>query len=102
MSDAVMNYLSKNQNRMVQELLNLAGIDSPSSVKACTDLAISYLAERFRSLGLSVERLPQKDCGDFLLASMRPDAQADSPPVVTLCHVDTVWPEGETKKRPPR
>ena len=102
MSDGVMNYLSLHQGRMVQELLDLAAIDSPSSVKSCTDLAVSHLAERFRSLGLTVERLPQKDCGDFLLASLRGDSPATSPPVVILCHVDTVWPEGETRRRPPR
>lgn len=97
----ITKYLLQNQGRMVQELLTLAGIDSPSSSKSCTDRAISHLAERFRSLDVSVERLAQKDCGDFLRVSMGPVSNTQSRPVVLLCHADTVWPEGEAKKRPP-
>lgn len=99
--DTLNRYFMENKDRIVQELLTLSGIDSPSSSKACTDRAISYLADRLRALGVTVERLAQRECGDFLRGSLGQAGPA-LPPVVMLCHVDTVWPEGESRRRPPQ
>jgi glutamate carboxypeptidase len=99
--DALNGYFAQKKEEIVRELLGLAGIDSPSSSKLCTDRAISYLTDRFQSFGVMTERIPQTYCGDFLKVSLEPKTCKGRPPTLMLCHVDTVWPEGETIKRPP-
>ena len=68
-------------------------IESPTSDKASNDRLISFVNEKFESLGGTVEINSQSDFGDHLVAHW-PGA---GKPGLVIGHVDTVWPLGTLK-----
>lgn len=80
----------------VEELVNQ---DSPSSRKDLCDKVADYLEGRFRALGAHVTREAFEECGDTLIARW-PGSDPTLPPIILVGHYDTVWPAGETAKRP--
>jgi len=99
-SEACLNYFANATEDMLATLEMLAAIDSPSGdVDAISRFVIVYgpLLER---AGLVVREIPGPS-GPHVFAEA-PWAGQDGPPIVLVGHTDTVWPVGETLRRPPR
>lgn len=81
-------------------LKGLAALESPSSDKAAVDACSAYVATQLRDLGAAVTVVPQTAAGDHLTADW-PGTDPSSQ-LLTLCHLDTVWPKGTLAARPLR
>ena len=85
---------------MVDELDALVRMETPTHDKAAVDRCGRWLQARLEGLGAEVERIPQQQVGDMLLAAWHSDAPG--PAILFLTHSDTVWPLGTLAARPPR
>jgi glutamate carboxypeptidase len=92
----VLDYLHGRQGDMSQTLEQLVMLDSPSSEREAVNSVADFLAQAFGALDADVERLPQPAFGDHLRVTW---GQGDRQ-VLLLGHMDTVWPVGETQRRP--
>jgi glutamate carboxypeptidase len=81
---------------MVHMLENLVMLDSPSNEPAAVNAVGDFLSQAFGALDARVERLAQSAFGDHLRATW---GEGDRQ-VLLLGHMDTVWPVGETRRRP--
>ena len=99
MSELLRHFEGRRQ-AMVDELGELVNIETPTRDKAAVDRGGAALQARLEALGADVQRFPQQQVGDMLLA--RWHADAPGPPILFLTHIDTVWPLGTLAARPPR
>ncbi len=88
------------QGELVALLRELAVRESPTTEKAAVDRLGEFIAERLRELGARVERIPHETVGDHWVATWG-DVEA-STQILTLCHLDTVWPLGTLERMPLR
>lgn len=88
------------REELVSLLRELAVRESPTTEKAAVDRLGEFVADRLRDLGARVERIPQKTVGDHWIATWG-DPEA-STQILTLCHLDTVWPLGTLARMPIR
>ncbi|SNB63861.1 M20 family metallopeptidase [Thermoflexus hugenholtzii] len=88
------------QEELVALLRELVLRESPTTEKAAVDRLGEFVAERLRELGAQVERIPQEAVGDHWVATWG-DPEA-STQILTLCHLDTVWPLGTLERMPLR
>ena len=93
----IVQTLDKRETEMVALLERLVNIDSGTYLRAGVNQIADIIDPKLRELGFAVDRLSQVDFGDHLLAR-----KAGSSPkrLLCICHMDTVFPEGETKRRP--
>jgi glutamate carboxypeptidase len=85
---------------MVADLLDLAGLESPSAEPAAQAPVLDYLDEAFARRGLRSRRLPAGTSGGMLLAA-GPAHDPPQPFQLLVGHADTVWPRGTAAARPP-
>jgi len=98
MSD-LLNYFQGQQQAMIDQLTTLVNYETPTRDKASVDRLGQYMRSQFQALGASsIERFPQTEVGDMLLAKWHDDAPGQ--PILFLIHIDTVWPLGTLKDRP--
>lgn len=97
LSDPIVDYLEQHLDQYLTDLTYLAGIDSGTHDKAGVDQVQTWLQQRLTEIGFSVERLPQAEWGDDLLARRQGDGQMQ---VLLLGHADTVFPTGTAAVRP--
>jgi glutamate carboxypeptidase len=91
-----LDYLRVSQEEMVRTLECLVMLESPTSDRSAVNAVGDYLSQAFGELDAQVERIPQTAFGDHLRVTWgRGDRQ-----VLLLGHMDTVWPVGETDRRP--
>lgn len=76
----------------------LVAIDSKTGYEEGNNRIIEIFAERFRSIGWSVETPYCSERGKALLATNRPDAKRFD--IVFCAHTDTVQPVGSAAKHP--
>ncbi len=95
--DLIMSHLEAAEDRYLDDLRHLAGIDSGSYDKPGVDRVQGWFAERFAELGFEVERRRQAEWGDDLVARRRGEGRAR---VLLIGHADTVYPPG-TAASPP-
>ena len=90
--------LRDHQEEMTTDLRWLVEMESPSTDKKALDRFARALASRLQDEGLTVEVIPTDGYGDHVRAVLGngPDQ------ILVLCHMDTVWPLGEVKRRPVR
>ncbi len=96
----LLTYFQARQQQMVDLLTELVNHESPTGGKTAVDQLGAFMEAQFRSLGASVQRFPQFEVGDFLLAKW--NAGAPGKPILFLIHIDTVWPLGTLDERPVR
>ena len=89
-------YLAR-QSETVALLRQLVELESPSTDKVALDRLGAFVAAQLRDAGASVEVIPQTAAGDHLVATF---GHGDALPVMTLCHMDTVWPIGTLATMP--
>jgi glutamate carboxypeptidase len=96
-SGKIIQSLDKRETEMLALLERLVNIDSGTNLKAGVNQVAGIIASKLRGLGFEVERLSQPDFGDHLLARKGgPSAKR----LLCIGHMDTVFPEGEAKRRP--
>lgn len=82
---------------MLDLLERLVNIDSGTYLKAGVNRMVDIIAPKLGQLDFDVERLSQADFGDHLLARK---GGSSAKRLLCIGHMDTVFPDGEAKKRP--
>lgn len=95
----LLGFFEDRRDEMVELIVKLATIESPSRVAAAQEPMRSALTAEFEALGLEVRRLEGEDGCDHLMA--RPaEHDASLPSQLLLGHLDTVWPVGTLESMP--
>jgi len=94
--DSILEYLVTQMPHMLNTLERWVNHDSPTFDKPAVDALGRQIAAAFSELGASVETYPQSECGDHLRITW---GQGDRQ-ILLLGHFDTVWPVGESARRP--
>lgn len=81
------------------DLRMLVNIDSGTYNKAGVDRVGAYLRDRFQDFGFSTHFDSQSEYGDHLVATHEGNAP-DGASILLVGHIDTVFPDGEAKRRP--
>lgn len=89
----------RKQTAMVELTRKLVLAESPSSEKAAVDACMSMAAERAGELGGRVKIHRAREFAGVMEARFGPRRRAQKP-VLTLGHLDTVWPTGTLKTMP--
>jgi len=97
MTESIVTFLEGKLDAYLDDLRTLVGIDSGSYDKAGVDAVNAWLEDRLTTLGFAVERHPQTEFGDDLLATLGGKGQGR---VLLLGHSDTVFPSGTAAERP--
>jgi glutamate carboxypeptidase len=102
MAHKLVEYFAARQNETVALLRQLVELESPSESKPALDRLSQFIAAQLRDLGATVKVVPQSDAGDHLVAAFDSGGGPAvlSGPIVTLCHIDTVWPLGTLDNMP--
>src|SRR5215469_15786731 len=94
---ALLIIAQRNSPLLLTDLATLVDIDSgtytPKGIKRIADL----LQKRFAASGCSVEHIPGGEFGSHLVARLRGRGTGR---ILLVGHMDTVFPEGEAKRRP--
>jgi glutamate carboxypeptidase len=90
------DYLLTQQEAMIDTLEQLVMLESPSDERASVNAVGDLLAQAFDAIGAEVERKPQTAFGEHLHVTW---GQGDRQ-ILLVGHMDTVWPLGETERRP--
>lgn len=95
--DIFVEQLNKQFDSFLADLEHIVNMDTPSGHKEHIDLANHYIIERFSELiGGQVDYIAQAEQGDQIKLHLgKGNGQ-----IMILTHIDTVWPLGETAKRP--
>lgn len=88
-------WLSNREEEIIRMLKDIVELESPSRNKKLTDKLCDHLEELFGTVA-KVKRIAQKEVGDNLKITFGHGKKK----VLILCHMDTVFNEGEIKKRP--
>ena len=95
----LLEYFKSRQSDMLDQLTAMVQRESFTRDKSKVDLLVDFMEARFQSIGAdSVQRFPQSEVGDFLLAKWNEDAPGN--PFLFLVHVDTVHPIGSLETMP--
>jgi glutamate carboxypeptidase len=97
MPEPIVTFLEGKLDAYLDDLRTLVSIDSGSYDKAGVDAVNAWLEKRLTKLDFTVERHPQAEFGDDLLATLRGKGQGR---ILLLGHTDTVFPTGTATERP--
>ena len=90
--------IHERREEMLEFLEMLVNMDSPSTDPVLTTAISRAVGMRCEESGASVKYLPVEGAGDHVMATWGSDDGEGS--LLLLCHLDTVWPEGESEERP--
>jgi glutamate carboxypeptidase len=94
-------WLAGQQDAMIDLLRTMVDIDSGSYNKPGIDAVGAVVCRFLESHGLTVEAVPQSRHGDCLRATIPGQASGNAGGnIVLMGHRDTVFPDGETARRP--
>jgi len=96
-SGETIKYLDKREAEMLTLLEKLVNIDSGTYLRRGVNQIASIIVPKLHELGFEVEQLAQPDFGDHLLARK---GGTSIKKLLCIGHMDTVFPEGEAKRRP--
>lgn len=100
-AEALREYLARRSDAMVELLVELVEIESPSDEPEAQHEVQRRLARALEQVGFVARRLPGRATGGLLWA--RPRARSRGTPVqLLLGHSDTVWPVGTLASMPVR
>jgi len=85
---------------MLRVLRRFVTAESPSLEKAAGDRCCSVIAKEWRKLGIRVERIAQKHCGDHLRFTYTADKFRPGGQLLVLGHYDTVYECGTLTRMP--
>jgi len=84
--------------RYLADLEALVNIESGSYTKVGVDEVETWMARRLEALGASIERHPNTELGDTIVATF--ERAVDGPTVMLIGHTDTVFKVGYLAHRP--
>jgi glutamate carboxypeptidase len=96
---AVMEHLSAQRDEMVEMLLALSRLESPTDVVASQAAVQRQLTDALEELGFGVSHRRGHETGGFLFAKARTRVRG-RPAQLLIGHCDTVWPLGTTQSMP--
>lgn len=97
----LMAYFNDRQDEMLALLTEMVERESVTSAKQQVDQLVDFMQARLKTLGAAtIERFPNAEVGDFLLAKW--NATAPGKPYLFLSHIDTVHPIGALAQMPIR
>ncbi|MBN1284826.1 MAG: M20 family metallopeptidase [Anaerolineae bacterium] len=88
----LMQHFESRVEVIVDRLVKLVRLESPSKDKAAVDRMGAEVAAQCWALGAEVTVEPRMEAGDILLAKW--NMGAPGKPIVVIGHMDTVWPLG--------
>ena len=94
---AALDWLEPRQPEMVAELDEYVSIESGSYDIEGVNRVGKRLTSAFRDRGFDIERLPERECGDHLIARRTGSGNGR---LIALIHLDTVWPAGTLAENP--
>ncbi|HYI15220.1 MAG TPA: M20 family metallopeptidase [Thermomicrobiales bacterium] len=94
--EAIVRLSHERQDATMALLRRLVEFESPTSDKPAMDRLIDFLEAELRKRGGQVERLPQVEYGDLVVARFG----SGQKPLHVMTHVDTVWPIGTIERMP--
>jgi glutamate carboxypeptidase len=97
MTEPLVSILESRLDDYISDLRTLVSIDSGTKDKTGVDRVNEWLERRLTTLGFSVERHPQAQAGDNLLATLDGSGSGH---ILLLGHSDTVFPRGTAAERP--
>ena len=102
MAHELVEYFAARQSETIALLHQLVELESPSESKSALDRLGQFIATQLRDVGAGVEVSHQTTAGDHLVATFggANAVLSAASPIVTLCHIDTVWPLGTLVKMP--
>lgn len=98
-SRRLLSYLSQRENEMVDLLIKIVGIETPSSVPESQAEVQSVLRDVLEDRGFRVRSIRGRRYGGHLLAVPK-DRTPRQPIQLLLGHCDTVWPRGTLPEMP--
>jgi len=96
---AILEYLESRRGSMVELLVGLASLESPSDVPESQGAVQSSLRSAFEDLGYAVRIRCGQRTGGLMLARPR-QRRRGGPAQLVIGHSDTVWPLGTTRSMP--
>lgn len=93
-------WLRKHQRDTVRLLGRMIEIESPSHDKAAADRMSQLVAAEWRRRGAQVRLVPQRECGNQVVAEFEPSHESAGRQLLVLGHLDTVYPIGTLAKTP--
>ncbi len=94
-------HFRERKETMLEFLTELVERESFTREKPHVDRLIDFLAAKLGEFGAdAIQRIPQEEVGDFLLATWNP--KATDQPYLFLAHIDTVHPIGSLDTMPVR
>ncbi len=91
MKNEIHNFLESIKEEPLKHIEALVNIETSSYDKEGVDRAGAYMARELERIGFIIEKMPQKNMGDQILARRFFGGQGK---VLILGHLDTVWPKG--------
>jgi glutamate carboxypeptidase len=85
-------------SELLDTLIRLVQIESPTHDKAEVDRMGAQIALELQTLGAQVETIPQDSAGDHIIG--RWNTSGDQVGILLLCHMDTVHPVGMLERNP--
>ncbi|MEK8127908.1 M20 family metallopeptidase [Paenibacillus filicis] len=93
----LLDFIKAQQGSLLSDLEHLVNLDTPTGSKALVDQAMQVVIDRFQQqLGGTVEYIRQEKYGNQVKLHLGKGTGQ----ILLMTHIDTVWPEGETAKRP--
>jgi glutamate carboxypeptidase len=93
-----LHFVERSMDRFRTELRELCLLESPSGYKPGLDAVANYLATLLQRVGAHTTLVEHPEGGNALVATFQGDNPA-APPVLLLCHHDTVHPVGVAEQR---
>ena len=93
----IKDFLESQLEGYLADLRRLVAIDSGAYDKEGGELVNEWLAARLARAGFTIQRFPQRETADHLLAHLRGGGRAK---ILLLGHCDTVYPRGTAAQRP--
>ena len=100
-SDQMLAHISAKRDEMVDFVLNLARIETPSDVPTAPGPAFELLRAHLQASGFHCRHIAGRRSGGMLLALPR-NPRKGHPRQLLLGHIDTVWPIGTLTAMPLR
>lgn len=96
----VTQWLAEREAAMMALLEQLVNCDSPSRDRIAVDMAGSILKQFFADYRIPVTVETHPDLGEAIHARIEQPRAADQRPILLMGHRDTVFPAGESERRP--
>jgi glutamate carboxypeptidase len=99
---SVSEYLSERRAHMVDFVMELANLETPSLVAESQHAIQGLLTRRLEAIGFNAQLFPGRTMGDHLYLSRRkaPGTPEEAPVQLLVGHTDTVWPLGTVYEMP--